>query len=60
MSFNVISFSHHGGQKENHMCVICVEDNCGFYNCICFNLIIFFEDTYGWMGGLMGGLMSNH
>ena len=24
------------------------------------NNLILFEDTYGWMGGLMGGLMSNH
>ena len=24
-----------------------------------YNLILF-EDTYGWMGGSMGGLMSNH
>ena len=22
--------------------------------------MILFEDTYGWMGGLIGGLMSNH
>ena len=31
-------------------------------NVIKFELIdlILFEDTYGWMSGLMGGLMSNH
>ena len=31
-------------------------------NLIKFELIniILFEDTYGWMGGSMGGLMSNH
>ena len=23
-------------------------------------ILILFEDTYGWMGGSMGGLMSNH
>ena len=33
-------------------------------NVIKFELIdinlILFEDTYGWMSGLIGGLMSNH
>ena len=31
-------------------------------NLIKFELIdmILFEDTYGWMSGLMGGLVSNH
>ena len=31
-------------------------------NLIKFELIniILFEDTYGWTGGSMGGLMSNH